>query len=98
LAELASAFLPGQLAEPARRLSPARSFPWRFNARYSKNRGVLSTITAPAFHSDLGNEASRPKREELVLFQFRLVDWIVPPVDHPVVSSFARCAVAVMNR
>jgi hypothetical protein len=56
LAELASAFLPGQLAEPAGRLSPARLFPWRFNARYSKDPGVLSPITAvsPAFHSDLG--------------------------------------------
>jgi len=54
LAELTSAFLPGQLVEPAGRLSPARLFPWRFNARYSKDPGVMLLMTAvsTASHAD----------------------------------------------
>jgi hypothetical protein len=53
-AELASAFLAKSAARTSRWALAFAIIPWRFNTRYSKDPGVMSSISAvsTAFHGD----------------------------------------------
>ena len=79
LAGLAISFL----RDPA----PSESIRLRhFNARYWRKMSVASIITALPLRLlsvTVGKRAYPPNREERVLPQQRLTDWIVPPVIAP---------------
>jgi hypothetical protein len=83
LAELASAFLARSADRTSRSALTIAIIPWRFNARNSTDPGVVSPITVVPRHltATKGNEGSAG--------EFRLADWIVPPVIIPLSLLFS---------
>jgi len=70
-----------------------------FNARYSEDRSVGSAVTGFSRHISVieGNGRSRQIKEESGLSQFRLADWIVPPVIVPLFLLLLVLAVALLH-
>lgn len=70
-----------------------------FGARYRENIGVGSAITAFPMASIGDREPRAPaaKSRSLLLRQFRLVEWIVPPIVVPLLLVILVIAAAALH-